>query len=98
MQRGSRYGRGGHRGPTAGLAPGFVQGNLAILPARLASDFLRFCQLNPKPCPLIGTSAPGYPGVPELSEDLDIRIDLPPSKGDGPGRSSFEARFARTSG
>jgi len=26
MQRGSRYG-GGHRGPTAGLAPGFVQGN-----------------------------------------------------------------------
>ncbi len=49
MQRGSRYG-GGHRGPTAGLAPGFVQGNLAILPAPLASDFLRFCQFNPKPC------------------------------------------------
>src|SRR5713226_5865395 len=76
MQRGSRYG-GGHRGPTAGLAPGFVQGNLAILPAPLASDFLRFCQFNPKPCPLIGTSATGYPRVPELGEDLDIRFDLP---------------------
>jgi uncharacterized protein YcsI (UPF0317 family) len=54
-----------------------VQGNLAILPAPLASVFLRFCQLNPKPCPLIGTSVPGDPRVPELGEDLDIRIDLP---------------------
>jgi uncharacterized protein YcsI (UPF0317 family) len=50
---------GTHRGPTSGLAPGFVQGNLAILPNALAADFLRFCQLNPKPCPLIGSSAPG---------------------------------------
>jgi len=43
-----------HIGPTSGLAPGFVQANLAILPHALAEDFLRFCQLNPKPCPLIG--------------------------------------------
>ena len=28
---------------TSGMAPGFVQGNLAILPAALASDFMRFC-------------------------------------------------------
>lgn len=68
---------GAHRGPTAGLAPGFVQGNLAILPQDLAADFLRFCQLNPKPCPLIGISAPGDPRVPDLGEDLDIRTDLP---------------------
>ena len=68
---------GAHRGPTAGLAPGFVQGNLAILPAALAADFLRFCQLNPKPCPLIGTSAAGDPRVPELGGDIDIRTDLP---------------------
>ena len=68
---------GTHSGPTAGLAPGNVQGNLAILPQALATDFLRFCQLNPKPCPLIGTSAPGDPRVPELGEDLDIRTDLP---------------------
>src|SRR5579864_2687605 len=66
-----------HRGPTAGLAPGFVQGNLAILPQALAADFLRFCQLNPKPCPLIGMSAPGDARVPSLGEDLDIRTDLP---------------------
>jgi uncharacterized protein YcsI (UPF0317 family) len=68
---------GTHRGPTSGLAPGFVQGNLAILPNALAADFLRFCQLNPKPCPLIGSSAPGDWRVPALAEDLDIRTDLP---------------------
>jgi uncharacterized protein YcsI (UPF0317 family) len=68
---------GRHRGPTAGLAPGYVQGNLAVLPSALAGDFLRFCQLNPKPCPVIGTSAPGDWRVPALGEDLDIRTDLP---------------------
>jgi len=68
---------GSHRGATAGLAPGYVQGNLAILPNALAADFLQFCRLNPKPCPLIGTSAPGDWRVPELGADLDIRTDLP---------------------
>ena len=69
--------RGEHRGPTSGLAPGNVQGNLAILPNSLAADFLRFCQLNPKSCPLIGSSAPGDWRIPSLGEDLDIRTDLP---------------------
>jgi uncharacterized protein YcsI (UPF0317 family) len=64
-------------GPTAGLAFGYVQGNLAILPAELAADFLRFCQLNPKPCPVIGMSEPGDPQIPALGADLDIRTDLP---------------------
>ncbi len=68
---------GTHRGPTSGLAPGFVQGNLAILPSAFAADFLRFCQLNPKPCPLIGSSAPGDWRLPALAADLDIRTDLP---------------------
>src|ERR1700736_4298473 len=69
--------RGEHRGPTSGLAPGYVQGNLAILPDALAADFLRFCQLNPKPCPLLATSAPGDWRLPTLGDDLDIRTDLP---------------------
>ncbi len=64
-------------GQTAGLAPGYVQGNLAILPASLASDFLRFCQLNPKPCPLLAASTPGDFRLPTLAEDLDIRTDVP---------------------
>jgi uncharacterized protein YcsI (UPF0317 family) len=69
--------RNQHLGPTSGLAPGFVQANLAILPHTLAEDFLRFCQLNPKPCPLVGVSAPGDWRIPALGEDLDIRTDLP---------------------
>ena len=64
-------------GTTAGFAPGYVQGNLAILPASLAADFLRFCQLNPKPCPLLAASNMGDYRVPALGEDLDIRTDLP---------------------
>jgi uncharacterized protein YcsI (UPF0317 family) len=64
-------------GPTAGLAPGYVQGNLVILPRDLASDFLRFAQANPKPCPVIGVSEMGDPFIPSLGEDLDIRSDLP---------------------
>jgi len=63
--------------PTAGLAPGFVQGNLAILPHDYAEDFLRFCQANPKPCPLIGVSEKGSPAIPALGADLDIRTDIP---------------------
>jgi len=69
--------RGGFAGATSGLAPGYVQGNLAILPNALAGDFLRFCHLNPKPCPLLAASAPGDWRLPTLGEDLDIRTDLP---------------------
>ena len=43
---------GEHDGLTTGLAPGMVQLNLAILPKAWADDFQRFCELNPKPCPL----------------------------------------------
>ena len=68
---------GRHRGPTSGLAPGYVQGNLVILPNDVAAEFLRFCQLNPKPCPLIGTSAPGDWRIPALGDDIDIRTDIP---------------------
>lgn len=69
--------RAGFSGNTAGLAPGYVQGNLAILPREQAADFLRFCMLNPKPCPVIGVSEPGDPRIPRLGADLDIRTDLP---------------------
>ena len=70
--------RGGeYRGNTSGLAPGYVQCNIVILPAAVAGDFLRFCQLNPKPCPLIATSnSPGDFTLPPLG-DVDIRTDVP---------------------
>ena len=64
-------------GQTAGLAPGFVQGNLVVLPASVADDFLAFCQRNPKPCPLIAVSEPGEHHIASLGDDVDLRTDLP---------------------
>jgi uncharacterized protein YcsI (UPF0317 family) len=69
--------RSGKGGSTAGVAKGFVQGNLAILPEKFAGSFHRFCQLNPKPCPIIGMSDVGDPRIPALGLDLDIRTDVP---------------------
>lgn len=69
---------GQHKANTSGLAPGFVQANMAILPAAYAADFLKFCHFNPKPCPLLGMAAtPGAVDMPHLAADLDIRTDLP---------------------
>jgi len=73
----ARIRSGAFTGPTSGLAPGMVQGNLAILPAESAGEFLQFCQQNPKPCPVIGMSAPGNPMLPMLGGDIDIRTDVP---------------------
>ncbi|MCY3672800.1 MAG: putative hydro-lyase [Alphaproteobacteria bacterium] len=67
---------GDYRGHTGALAKGYVQANLAILPEDYADEFLRFCQRNPKPCPLLAMSEPGDPRLPELAQDLDIRTDL----------------------
>jgi uncharacterized protein YcsI (UPF0317 family) len=68
---------GEHTGHTSGMALGSAQGNVVILPAGLADDFLRFCQSNPKPCPLLAVSQPGDPNLPALGADVDIRSDVP---------------------
>ncbi|MCH7880054.1 MAG: putative hydro-lyase [Proteobacteria bacterium] len=72
---------GDFTGNTSGYSKGYVQGNLCILPADWASEFLQFCQFNPKPCPLIGmASAPGEYHIRALGDDLDIRTDIPSYK------------------
>lgn len=67
---------GRYRGHTAGLAPGKLQANLAILPGDYAVDFERFCRLNPQPCPLVGMTAPGDPNWRDLGA-IDVRTDIP---------------------
>jgi uncharacterized protein YcsI (UPF0317 family) len=62
---------------TSGLADEHVQGNVVILPQPLASDFLRYCQRNPKPCPLLTVSEPGERLLPALGKDIDICTDVP---------------------
>lgn len=63
--------------PTSGLADGFAQANLVVLPQKLAFDFLLFCQRNPKPCPLLDVTEPGDPVPQHVAPTADLRTDLP---------------------
>lgn len=63
--------------PTAGLAPGYAQANLVILPADWAFDFLLFCQRNPQPCPLLEVTAAGEWSPAQTASQADLRSDLP---------------------
>lgn len=63
--------------PTAGLAPGYAQANLVVLPQDLAYEFLLFCQRNPKPCPLLEVTDRGDPCARRSAADGDLRTDLP---------------------
>ncbi|HVW02676.1 MAG TPA: putative hydro-lyase [Planctomycetaceae bacterium] len=69
--------RGELTGQTSGLAPGFAQANLVVLPRDLASDFLVFCSRNPRPCPLLGLTNTGNPEAVRLAPGSDLRTDLP---------------------
>ena len=62
--------------PTAGLAPGYLQANLMIVPQAQAFDFLLFCQRNPKPCPLIEVMEPGQL-EPACAPGANLATDLP---------------------
>src|SRR5438874_4185391 len=64
-------------GQTPGLALGYVQANLVVLPRELAFDFLLFCQRNPKPCPIVDVTEPGSPMPALCAPGADLRTDLP---------------------
>lgn len=64
-------------GQTSGLTPGFAQANLVIVPEMFAFDFLRFCQRNPKPCPVLEVTEPGDPAPRRFALQADLRTDLP---------------------
>jgi uncharacterized protein YcsI (UPF0317 family) len=66
-----------HTGPTPGLALGFVQANLVILPKDWAFDFLLFCQRNPKPCPVLDVTEPGDLEAKLVAPGSDLRTNLP---------------------
>lgn len=63
--------------PTAGMANGYAQANLAILKKEHAFDFLLFCQRNPKSCPLLDVTEIGSPIPKFAAEAGDIRSDIP---------------------
>ncbi|MGD9645052.1 MAG: putative hydro-lyase [Pirellulales bacterium] len=64
-------------GPTTGLAVGFAQANVVILPADYAEEFSEFCRLNARPCPLIAKTRPGDPCPQEVAAGADLRTDVP---------------------
>src|SRR4030042_6008079 len=63
--------------PTAGLAMGYAQATLVILPQKYAFDFLLFCQRNQKPCPALEVLEPGEFQTSILASGADIRTDIP---------------------
>lgn len=63
--------------PTSGYATAYAQANLVVLPREQAEDFRRFCERNPKPCPLLDVTAPGSPEPVNVAPGADLRTDLP---------------------
>lgn len=69
--------RGEYTDQTSGLAPGYTQANLVILPKKLAYDFLLFTQRNPKPCPILEVSDVGSRKLHRFATDIDLANDFP---------------------
>lgn len=63
-------------GQSEGLAQGYAQANLVILPKGVAFDFVLFCLRNQKPCPIVEIVDPGSPIVRQVAPGADLRTDL----------------------
>jgi uncharacterized protein YcsI (UPF0317 family) len=63
--------------PTAGLARGYTQANLAMIPKSIALDFMIFAQRNPKPCPILDVIEAGTSEPTLIAPGADIRTDIP---------------------
>lgn len=66
-----------HTGTTRGLALGYVQCNLAVVPEALAFEFLLYCQRNARACPVLEVCDPGSWEPRQLAPGADLRTDLP---------------------
>ncbi|WP_375738739.1 putative hydro-lyase [Pseudomonas boanensis] len=69
--------RGDYTGHTSGLGQRHLQANIVILQRSWADEFLRFCVLNPRSCPLLDVTEPGSPYFEKLGIDVDVRSDVP---------------------
>lgn len=65
-----------YQGTTDNFADGKLKAGLIVIPRSRARDFRRFCQLNPKACPLVAIARIGCPTIPVLG-DIDVRTDVP---------------------
>lgn len=62
-------------GTSRGLAFGYLQCNLAILPQSHAEDFMAYCQRNARACPVLEVTSPGQPHSVSLAPGADLRTD-----------------------
>ncbi len=60
-----------------GMAPGYTQASLVVLPSKYAYDFLVFAQRNPKPCPILEVLDKGSYESVTAAPGADVRTDLP---------------------
>ncbi len=65
-----------HAGSTRGLAHGYVVCNLAVVPEKLAFEFLLYCHRNARACPVLEVCDPGSPEPKQLAPGADLRTDL----------------------
>lgn len=63
--------------PTAGYCDGHVQANLVAIPEEYADHFERFCQENPKPCPLLEKVGPGTHSTRYLAAEANLLNTIP---------------------
>ena len=63
-------------GHTSGMAKGYVQANVVILPSIYAYDFLKFCFRNPKTCPLLDVSEIGSTSFPTYGKEANITNEV----------------------
>jgi len=64
-----------HTDTTRGLALGYVQCNLVIVPQPLAYEFLLYCQRNQRACPVLEVTDPGAVEPRRLAPGADLRTD-----------------------
>jgi len=62
--------------PTCGFAKDYIQTNLVIVTNDYADDFEKFCNLNPKPCPIIEKLDSGSYTPYKSAPSADIRTDI----------------------
>lgn len=62
---------------TRGVAMGYMQAALVILPRAQALDFAVFCQRNQRACPVFEITDPGATEARRVAPGSDLRTDLP---------------------
>lgn len=62
---------------TSGMADGYAQANLCILPKDYAYDFLLLAMRNPAPCPILEVGETGSKIIKDFADNADVCTDFP---------------------